>query len=484
MSLFADLNAGAIKGPDVQMNVGPLPSVAGGPEGSNGDPDGRINFNSSLLEGIQPYAYGEAARMGSDRNYQQIPHRIQQIIPMLYLPHADKEEKSLVHVSHAVDVGDVAFIVGTNHVQSILFDGIQQQDATILNSEMPARNAFCNLSTVNYLLAGLQRLNRSDPGLIPWQTFAKSIGFHPTSNKEELLLEVRKVMRTGFVPFGICSGSEHQGGKHETGLAPVQAAVNHVTTMTIDGQNRDLVNFWRRHDCHSGDQLIYRLELLPTKRYTLNHYYKGVVHQTFPADETCWQIVPDVFRIDYKNQFYENAPRLDGADVYDYRLHGYWRIGQMMHHRAKTDLDVSHYSNDLTFMRGQLLHITFAPVWVQHEDLITNEPGICVEIAPERQSFKMGPTKKKARLTWSVPLENNQSDDETSVPHTLCGMRVPAAHVPRINFAAKMSSVPTPSVLSVLESVENAANEASESDITDDSKVVKKVKMKQAKKSH
>ena len=36
-----------------------------------------------------------------------------------------------------------------------------------------------------------------------------------------------------------------QGGLLETGLAPVQAAVNHVTTMTVDGQNRDLVNYWQ-----------------------------------------------------------------------------------------------------------------------------------------------------------------------------------------------------------------------------------------------
>ena len=49
-----------------------------------------------------------------------------------------------------------------------------------------------------------------------------------------------------FIPFGICAGSEHQGGKHELSYMPVQAAVNHVTTMTIDGQSRDLVNYWPR----------------------------------------------------------------------------------------------------------------------------------------------------------------------------------------------------------------------------------------------
>ena len=71
-----------------------------------------------------------------------------------------------------------------------------------------------------------------------------------------------------MIPFGVAAGSEHQGGKHETGLAPVQAAVNHVTTLTIDGQNRDLVNLWRMVNLSAADQLILRMEFLPTKAYT------------------------------------------------------------------------------------------------------------------------------------------------------------------------------------------------------------------------
>ena len=51
-----------------------------------------------------------------------------------------------------------------------------------------------------------------------------------------------------LIPIGICAGSEKQGGLHETGLAPVQAACSHVTTLTIDGQNRDLVKLWQHCD--------------------------------------------------------------------------------------------------------------------------------------------------------------------------------------------------------------------------------------------
>ena len=367
--IFAGLQGG-FRFPDTQMNVGPLPSIAGGPAGSGGDPDGRINFNGNLLEGIQPYSYAEAARMGSDRNYQQIPHRMQHIIPVLYLPHADPALDELVSVSHAVDMGDVAFLIGTSRIQRILFDSRLQNDAAVINARLPARNAFCNLSTVNYLLAGLQRISPTAPGRgrnpTTWSRLAVDLDFRPDA--EHPAREILKLVKTGFIPYGVCAGSEHQGGKHETGLAPVQGAVNHVTTMTVDGQNRDLVNFWRRCDLDAGDQIIYRLEYLPTRHYTLNHYYKGVVHQSFPETKICWQLVPDVFRMTHDPALYENCKaRPCDWMAYDYRLHGYWRIGQMFHHRGRTEADVKGYADDTVFLRGQLLHVTFAPVWVEFE---------------------------------------------------------------------------------------------------------------------
>jgi hypothetical protein len=188
------------------------------------------------------------------------------------------------------------------------------------------------------------------------------------ADAEDPAKEILKLVKTGFIPYGVCAGSENQGGKHETGLAPVQGAVNHVTTMTVDGQNRDLVNFWRRCDLDAGDQIIYRLEYLPTRHYTLNHYYKGVVHQSFPETKMCWQLVPDVFRMTHDPALFENR-KANPCEwmAYDYRLHGYWRIGQMFHHRGRMEADVKGYADDTVFLRGQLLHVTFAPVWVEFE---------------------------------------------------------------------------------------------------------------------
>jgi hypothetical protein len=84
-------------------------------------------------------------------------------------------------------------------------------------------------------------------------------------------------MQFHIMPFGICAGSENQGGQHDK---PVQAATSYFTTMTVDGQNRDLVNIWRNVDINGGDQLI--LYLGAVKRgghvaYTLNHWPKGTV---------------------------------------------------------------------------------------------------------------------------------------------------------------------------------------------------------------
>ena len=45
--------------PDVVMNKGPLPGTGGLPAPLHDTVDGRINYNSSLLGDIEPYAYGE-----------------------------------------------------------------------------------------------------------------------------------------------------------------------------------------------------------------------------------------------------------------------------------------------------------------------------------------------------------------------------------------------------------------------------------------
>ena len=403
---FGQLQGGNIRFPDANINGGgPLPTNLSGPAGINGDPDGQYNFNSELLSGITPYAYGQG-RMGSDRNYQQIPHRVQKIIPQLYLPHADTHIDQLLPVSHAVDQGDVAFILQCEKVQTVLFDNTALQDAHVHQLQIPNSTAFVNLATTNYLLAGLQRVDASTRRTSPWNKLAQDLGFS-TTNKQDRS-QLLRLVSTRFVPFGVCAGSEHQGGKHETGLAPVQAAANHVTTMTVDGQNRDLVNFWRTTDLSAGDNLIYKLQWMRTQNYTLNHYYKGTIHQAFSTEQACWQLIPDKFEMAIKHDIPKTP---DVPFYYDYRIHGYWRIAQTFQHRAQYEASSSSVCNDMSFMRGQLLHVTFAPVWIQMQDISDTEDvreGLYVPSPDILASHHRQPKRKLE--DWKDTKDSQESD--------------------------------------------------------------------------
>lgn len=365
---FSGLNSG-IRFTDAQINQGgPLP---GGPYSSY---DGKINFNQDLLSGVSPYAGPKGGNMGSDRNYQQIPHRSQQVIPLLHLPKADDPLNECVPISHAVDYGDIAFVLNSDRVDNLIMPSYLQKGP---KNQIPGRNVFCNLVTVNYILSGLQRIQDMTANS-QWTTLAKDFAYtnvltHKKNEYIENLQEILTLISTRILPFGICAGSEHQGGKHETGLAPVQAAVNHVTSMTVDGQSRDLVNLWRSCDLNAGDQLIFRLHWLPTQRYTLNHYYKGTVSQQFRQEWYCWQLVPDRFEMrtiprSVSSSVSDTNKYKDMRTVYDYRYQGYWRLAQTFQHRLKHDENVENYSNDLVFLRGQLLQVTFAPVWIQMDE--------------------------------------------------------------------------------------------------------------------
>jgi hypothetical protein len=48
--------------------------------------DARINYNSSLLGDLTPYAYGKPGYLSSQSAYLNIPHKVQKIVPVVYLP--------------------------------------------------------------------------------------------------------------------------------------------------------------------------------------------------------------------------------------------------------------------------------------------------------------------------------------------------------------------------------------------------------------
>jgi hypothetical protein len=134
---FGALNSGNVRFTDARINGdGPLPTSISGPEGINGDPDGRYSFNDALLSSIAPYAGPKQGRMVSDRNYQQIPHRKQYPVPQIYLPDPAWDTNATFDMSHPIDMGDLVFIVNMNYKHYVL-TGSQPSTQDAQNNTMP-----------------------------------------------------------------------------------------------------------------------------------------------------------------------------------------------------------------------------------------------------------------------------------------------------------------------------------------------------------
>jgi hypothetical protein len=455
---FGGLNSGNVRFTDARINGdGPLPTSISGPEGINGDPDGRYNFNDALLSSIAPYAGPKEGRMGSDRNYQQIPHRKQYPVPKIYLPEPAWDTNALFDMSHPIDMGDLVFIVNM-HYKHYVLTGSQASVQDAQNNTMPNCNVFCNICTVNYLLAGIHNYamhfmrdnNQVNKNHHAWYQLMRCLSLDENleairtryqayntvglpadlvkSYQSEILLMVKlmlqKLIRDDIKPMGICSTSEKQGGQHETGYKPVQAAASFFVTLTVDGQNRDLVNIWRGVDVEGGDLLLVQLEYREktesvttqiSQNYVLNHYYKSFVQRTLQMHQDVvgmFQLVPGVLRTAFKPKvaskkylWAENYPKLEDSwmrhasraarpaifacnfnlpnqlvgnykdnleqnkvvramleSVMDNRNLGYWHIGQVYNKQAKFATETVP-TNDMDMTRGQLLQVNFAPVW-------------------------------------------------------------------------------------------------------------------------
>lgn len=455
---FGALKEGNVRYTDSRINGdGPLPTTLSGPEGINGDPDGKYNFNSELLSGITPYAYGQG-RMGSDRNYQQIPHRKQFPVPPVFLPEPDLKTQATFMMSHPVDFGDIVFILNVKNKQIMLTPKPYSASSNKLAGFMPDYNILVNICTVNYILAGLynciidcvvdnEQLNSEPNRGYSWHMLANAMNLSTgikelqqwRQNEYSLLPEDRderklfnsflnmkiKVMlqnllKTVVRPMGIAQMSEKQGGQHEVGIKPVQFASDFFTTLTVDGQNRDVVNIWRGLNIEAGDHLIFRLDYEPKQtrtNFTLNHYYKHITTKQMPMTSKMagkFQLIPDVYKlshdsnkfgcsyIDSENIAHDDDYTLDrdtwmkilSTHVKDYRTSGYWHIGQTYTKKERFSTTIVPV-NDMEQTHGQLLQINFAPVWKQelsnfHDDGNVVQQFINAQNADEKNKTLLG----------------------------------------------------------------------------------------------
>ena len=381
MSLFDGLSG--VQRPEVKMNEGPLPT-----SGPPYFPGAKINYASDLLGDISPYSYGRPEHVSDQTSYLNIAHRIQKIVPQLILPNASSE--GTFQLSHAVDVGDIAFVLRVNRHGSVV-PGMHACNRLKVNID-----PFVNLATVNYILAGLQR-HWDQREASNWQQLMVDLKFVDDAYAERSGFTVADALRfvrnTGTArPFGVPHTSENQGGQHEGSSSAVQAPVNFISAFFISGLTRNICNIWKQHDISAGDDLIFRLEKQPfatrdgALKYHLNHWRKATVIQQFRYEDgginEGWQLVPAVLST------YAPARVVEG---YDYRQHGYWHIcrSQIM---ARSMDSSAVYNDDRASLRGALIEATLEPTWVEH-----------IPWAPARASSSAAGSRPPALIRAAVP---------------------------------------------------------------------------------
>ena len=389
---FGDLKSG-IKFPEVVMNSGPLPPSGGLPAPLHENADAKINYNSTLLGNLEPYAYGKPGYLSSQTAYLNIPHKIQKIVPVVHLPEAKVGATDTFELSHPIDDGDIAFTIRLNR-NSIFCTGLKNGEIKRAGLSGIV-DPMINLCTLNYLLSGFQiglsRTNQKDM----WHELLYNMDAHrfpqggvrdyvnDPINLQDLIHVVRHCIR----PMGITRGSEKQGGQNEATQSPVTWPVSFVVSLTIDGKESNVVNVWHKHNMSAGDDLVLRFKLMPLRQYTLNHYYKRVTRQNWgnipERMEYVWQLVPDIMHLDSSytpshaemvaslplrlrqiDVFYNNRGNImEITSTTDWQNLGYWHIGrsQIMSGAYGTD---EYWNNDLAnVLKTNHLDITFQPMF-------------------------------------------------------------------------------------------------------------------------
>ena len=397
---FSNING--YRMPEIVMNQGPLPSQGGLPPPLHDTPDGRINYNNTLLGDIEPYAYGTSQYISSDTSYINFPHRIPKVVPEIFIPTGVADTMHNIPLTHPVADSDIAFVMKMDRSSDIcplLGKTIFDRQRSLLTVD-----PFINLCTLNYLLAGLQ------------------VCFTPTSAKNsrwfQLLHDLDRkrwpspgmgrekfgfndlvhIVKNLVVPFGIVRGSEKQGGQSQGGHGPATWPACFITTMNIDGVDENIMNIWTASELPGGSKVVFRLKPCKIPRlYTLNHY-KTAVRQSLQMNAAntdngtncVWQLVPAVFDMEFQ-KLEDDIPKLGKLPVNfgiqnitrycpmqkahrpDTLIHtrswqdvGFWHIGLTQHKMPSLSPGVDHYYDDMFLgMRQPHLKMTFQPHWVQ-----------------------------------------------------------------------------------------------------------------------
>jgi hypothetical protein len=368
------------------MNQGPLPSMGGLPAPLHDTADARINYNSSLLGNLDPYAYGEPGYLSSQTGYLNIPHKIQKIVPYLYIPQPDGTGS--FQLCHPIDDGDVAFVMRLDRNSEVctgLSNRVMQRAGL-----GTAIDPMINLPTLNYILAGIQLSTQLPETREKWDLLLHYLdkerftGRHVGGYSYQ---DLKHIVRNLIKPFGVAHGSEKQGGTHEGSLSPATWPVNFVISLTLDGKEANVVNVWNSHDIEAGNDLVFRLKCVPlpeNRRYVLNHYGKALADKRFSDNllnqinttynrrvTHVWQLVPDIFSLSMDMEqeallqpgFVGLAPGFDPppGPLPCWQEEGYWHIARAQVH-SRTHGVHDYFCNDMANnLRTAHIDVTFQP---------------------------------------------------------------------------------------------------------------------------
>ncbi len=387
---------GALSGarfPEVVMNSGPLPPEGGLPAPLHDSADARINYGSTLLGDLSPYAYGEPGYQSSQVSYVNHPHRIQKIFPPLLLPSAALNSQHVVHISHPVDDSDIAFVMRLD--RSSTFCTMLGNRSLHRHKMGTAIDPYINLCTLNYLLAGLQLFYVPGMKDSKWAELLHDLDKDRFRNEHHqlTLVDLHYIVRELITPFGIVRGSEKQGGQNEVGYSAATWPVSFAGTLVIDGKERNVVNFWHFHEINAGEDLVFRLKPMPIpfqEGYTLNHYYKNVSRQDISRSVSgglaelslthVWQLVPDTFDLQARPDVASPEVKLRAgmrlSRDYYWQQHGYWHIGRSQVMFRKYG-EKEYYNNDMVnSLKLNHLDMTFEPCFLSVPGPLTMGVGV------------------------------------------------------------------------------------------------------------
>jgi hypothetical protein len=200
--------------------------------------------------------------VSDDISHQIVAHKIQKVVPPFSLPSTSTTKSDNMVLYHAVDSGDLAFVLRRRlevDVRAVRNNFYAKQD----RAERAPHGSIINLATVNYILRGLQTVMGDNT--VNWESFLRDTGWPvdtPTfkladfqqgrTQHRNLSMFVQDYIR----PLGVVIGSDKQGGQHQGGLDAVDAPVDFVVTILVDGMCDSMLNLWRRTDIRAGDDLL------------------------------------------------------------------------------------------------------------------------------------------------------------------------------------------------------------------------------------